>query len=89
MLLGVILPELHDSVGQRLSEISREGSQIDMTTATRLHEEGKRQGIAEGKQQGIQEEKRMNARRMLADNVPIQAIAKTIAEIEALRDEQG
>ena len=72
------------SIVQRLSEISREGGQIAMTTATRLHEEGKRQGI--------QEERRMNAQRMLADNVPIQAIAKytglSIAEIEALRDEK-
>ena len=54
---------------------------------------GREQGIEQGIEQGMKQNSKENARRMLADNVPIQAIAKytglSIAEIEALRDEQG
>ena len=52
-----------------------------MTTATRLHEEGKRQGILE--------EKRMNARKMLERGMRLDLISEvtglSVAEIETLR----
>ena len=61
--------------------------------ALKDYNSGIKYGKKLGREQGMKQNSKENARRMLADNVPIQAIAKytglSIAEIEALRDEQG